>query len=158
MTNSLPCIFQERQIGRAAKFLVCLSWTAAVLRNHVEKALGIPVRSLKFQHRDISNHGPIDDLGLTSGSVIFVNSPMIDWIRQGARPRLPGAGGFRAEVVEKRVAALMELGFERDECERALRAAQFNLDRATDYLLSGTIPEPLVILPCHPTVSICTDK
>jgi Holliday junction resolvasome RuvABC DNA-binding subunit len=57
----------------------------------------------------------------------------------------PRAVGFTVEIIEKRVTALEELGFPRQDCERALRAAQFNMDRATDYLLSGTIPEPLVI-------------
>ena len=38
------------------------------------------------------------------------------------------------------VAALMEMGFPREECERALRAAFGDVNRAVEYLTTGAIP------------------
>jgi hypothetical protein len=46
-------------------------------------------------------------------------------------------------VIEQRIQSLEELGFHRADCEKALKSALFNLDRAADYLVSGSIPEPL---------------
>jgi len=38
------------------------------------------------------------------------------------------------------VATLMEMGFNRADCERALRMSFYNLDRASYYLANGNIP------------------
>jgi UV excision repair protein RAD23 len=41
---------------------------------------------------------------------------------------------------ERNVTSLIEMGFERDLCVRALQAAYGNPERAVDYLMSGNIP------------------
>jgi Fe2+ transport system protein FeoA len=98
----------------------------------------------------------LTDLGLKDGSKIIVNSPIL---RESSNvsfkreirdvgiqiSRKPRVVGFNDEQIEQRVVRLTEFGFLRNDCEKALRAAAFNLDRAIDYLLSGNIPEPLVI-------------
>ena len=63
-----------------------------------------------------------------------------------ARPvPAPIRGAMSLEDIRIRTKQLMDLGFKLEDVEKALRAAQFNTDRAVDYLLSGNIPEPLVI-------------
>ena len=39
------------------------------------------------------------------------------------------------------VAMLMEMGFEKEKCEKALRVSFYNPDRATLYLVEGNIPD-----------------
>lgn len=52
-----------------------------------------------------------------------------------------GSSGFmKGEELEKTLKEMQDMGFPRDECMRALRAAYYNPDRAVDYLLGG-IPE-----------------
>lgn len=51
-----------------------------------------------------------------------------------------GGGILRGEALETTLTELQNMGFPRDECMRALRAAFYNPDRAVDYLLNG-IPE-----------------
>ena len=41
---------------------------------------------------------------------------------------------------EDNINELMSMGFPREDCEKALRAAYNNADRAVDYLLNG-IPQ-----------------
>lgn len=45
------------------------------------------------------------------------------------------------EKIDAMVKLLQELGFEKELCKKALKAACYNCDRAADYLLSNTIPE-----------------
>lgn len=61
----------------------------------------------------------------------------------------PGAGGdapatgsgenaiLRGEALENTIKEMESMGFARDECMRALRAAFYNAERAVDYLLNG---------------------
>jgi UV excision repair protein RAD23 len=58
-----------------------------------------------------------------------------------------GAGIMRGEELEKTLEELQNMGFPRDECMRALRAAYYNPDRAVEYLLSGIPEEPEVPQP-----------
>ena len=44
------------------------------------------------------------------------------------------------KAFQQRVAQLQQLGFERKLCVKALKAAAFNITRATDYLLENNIP------------------
>jgi hypothetical protein len=134
----------------------------------LEMALTPKVRSMKFSRREIQQNDDLRNIGLKDGSTIIVNSPTLRASQTLMRsasppevpqllykrepqnvevplPRRPRVVGFSAEQIEQRVGRLEELGFPRDDCEKALKAAAFNLDRATDYLLSGKIPEPLVI-------------
>jgi uncharacterized UBP type Zn finger protein len=53
----------------------------------------------------------------------------------------PRTIGWDKQTINARLAALRELGFEPDKCERALIAAGCNADRAAEYLLTGDIPE-----------------
>jgi len=39
-------------------------------------------------------------------------------------------------MIDNRLNRLMELGFVRNDCEKALKAACFNIDRAVEYLIS----------------------
>ena len=39
------------------------------------------------------------------------------------------------------VKMLVEMGFEKDKCEKALRAAFYNVDRAAEYLVENKIPD-----------------
>jgi hypothetical protein len=74
-----------------------------------------------------------------------VNSPRITptfpAFKINKRPRIVG---FDTETIKKRISQLEDLGYGYSDCEKALRAA-FNMDRATDYFLSGVIPEPFGI-------------
>lgn len=45
-----------------------------------------------------------------------------------------------AEMREKALKELTDMGFERTQAELALRASFYHVERAADYLLSGTIP------------------
>lgn len=51
-----------------------------------------------------------------------------------------GGGILRGEALENTLKEMQEMGFPREECMRALRAAFYNPDRAVDYLLNG-IPD-----------------
>lgn len=51
-----------------------------------------------------------------------------------------GSGIMRGEELEKTLQEMQSMGFPRDECMRALRAAFYDPNRAVDYLLNG-IPE-----------------
>lgn len=51
-----------------------------------------------------------------------------------------GGGILRGEALENTLKDMQEMGFPREECMRALRAAYYNPDRAVDYLLNG-IPD-----------------
>lgn len=56
-----------------------------------------------------------------------------------------GAGGngmMSAEELESTLTELQSMGFDRDKCMQALRAAFYNPDRAVDYLLNGIPAEP----------------
>lgn len=54
-----------------------------------------------------------------------------------------GSSGFlRGEELEKTLKEMQDMGFPREECMRALRAAYYNPDRAVDYLLNGIPDEP----------------
>jgi hypothetical protein len=111
----------------------------------VQRELRVTVRTLKFKRREIKDNDSLQELGLADGATVFVNSPAIA-SAPVIRPPQPGAASFSEDVIARRIAQLREFRFPRDDCERALRAAQFNPDRAVDYLLSGSpIPEPLVI-------------
>lgn len=53
-----------------------------------------------------------------------------------------GGGIMRGAELENTLKEMQDMGFPRDECMRALRAAFYNPDRAVDYLLNG-IPADL---------------
>ena len=53
-----------------------------------------------------------------------------------------GGGILRGAELENTLKEMQDMGFPRDECMRALRAAYYNPDRAVDYLLNG-IPSNL---------------
>jgi hypothetical protein len=85
---------------------------------------------------------------------IFVNSQNLPATSQVVPQVVPSQAqqrqvrvvGFTPSEIETRVNRLVELGFLQEDVEKALRAAQFNMDRAVDYLTSGSsIPEPLII-------------
>jgi hypothetical protein len=114
--------------------------------NLVQQTLNVPVRSLKFKRRTITFDDKLSDIDLKHNSVIFVNSPRVKptfpAFKINKRPRIVG---FDTETIKKRISQLEKLGYEYSDCEKALRAAAFNMDRATDYLVSGVIPEPFGI-------------
>jgi hypothetical protein len=138
-------------MGKTAELRGDLTWSGAVLRAHAADALDFAVHTLKYRRREIADDAILEDLGVENGCCIFVNSSNLTSSACLAKPvplerAPPRVSGFTDEVISRRVVQLQELGFPREDCERALRAAQFNTDRAVDYLLSGAaIPEPLVI-------------
>jgi hypothetical protein len=162
----VKCVFRARDTGLHIEFAVSTTWSVRFLRTQVEEALGIRVHTLKYNRREITDGDQLQDLGLKDGATIFVNSQtlaaslpvtltttrhpasepprarevMVEW----RRPR-PRVCGFSKEVIQQRVNRLVELGYQQADCEKALRAAAFNMDRAVDYLTSGNIPEPLAV-------------
>jgi hypothetical protein len=157
----------NRDTGECVPIAADLCWSGGELRQAAESALRTAVHTLKYSRREILDAERLLDAGLAAHATVFVNSPsLVRSLTLGAPPPLaevppraretgmrplPRPPGFTRESIAARVAQLTELGFPEDDCERALRAAQFNSDRAVDYLLSGSIPEPLVIagLPPH---------
>jgi hypothetical protein len=151
----IVCWFRARDMGRMAEISVDTSWSVPILRARAEEALQLTVRTMKYKRREIQETDSLEKLGLVDGATVFVNSPTLVSSAPIIRPPPPRAAGFTEEVIARRVAQLQELGFPRDDCERALRAAQFNTDRAVDYLIRGApIPEPLVIAPIVPEVHV----
>jgi hypothetical protein len=153
-----------RDTGKQFDMDVPLTWTVARLRDHLEERLHIPVYSLKMKGRIFEDDDVMADLGLGASANIFLNSrslvasmpvqeikvkepapPRAKDAPVRSRPPPPRTRGFTEEQIAERVAFLEELGFETALCEKALKAACFNLDRAADYLLLGNVPEPLVL-------------
>lgn len=58
-----------------------------------------------------------------------------------ALPDLPDSGGRDPPGFKAKVDQLADMGFSRGDCERAVRAALGNVDRAAEFLLSGQIPD-----------------
>ena len=46
-------------------------------------------------------------------------------------------------IFQQSVKFLVEMGFEKEQCEKALRASFYNLDRAAEYLIEGNIPDEI---------------
>lgn len=55
-------------------------------------------------------------------------------------PAIPADSFLSAENREKALRELTEMGFERTQAEIALRASFYNVERATEYLVTGNIP------------------
>jgi len=72
------------------------------------------------------------------------SSPLQLFIEQ---PDIPDPPDFN-----EKVSTLLALGFSKGDCEKALRAAVFNPNRAADFLLTGYIPEPPRIIKTEETV------
>jgi hypothetical protein len=123
--------------------------TVAQVKQWLEGITGTPVKQLKFQRRLLDDSELVSSLGLRSDSVIFVN-PQVAPRSDGLRPRSyplsapvslpPRAIGWTKEVIGARIDRLTDLGYSRPDCERAMRAACFNAERAAEYLVSGSMP------------------
>jgi len=74
-----------------------------------------------------------------------------------AAPEAPSSGTGNAEVnaeLESTLQNLMAMGFTREQCQQALRAAYNNAERAVEYLLNG-LPanfNPADVMPSQPNV------
>lgn len=74
-----------------------------------------------------------------------------------AAPEAPSSGTGNAEVneeLESTLVNLMAMGFTREQCQQALRAAYNNAERAVEYLLNG-LPanfNPADVMPSQPNV------
>jgi hypothetical protein len=162
--NAFRCFFHERESRRVAECDVWVTWSVSFLRARVQALFGIPVRTLKFNRRLISNSERLSNLNLKDRSTFFVNSPTLDvdtQQRNSGEPQLRNTNevpddrqplqrpmrsrAFSPEAIEERIKKLEDLGFPRADCEKALQSALFNVDRAADYLVNGSIPEPLVL-------------
>jgi UV excision repair protein RAD23 len=62
-----------------------------------------------------------------------------------------------AEELESTLTQLQSMGFERDKCMQALRAAFYNADRAVDYLLNGIPAQPTPPVNPNPTAAAGAD-
>jgi hypothetical protein len=143
---SLQCTFIDRESGHRAAVNVYLTFNVQFLIQQIERVLKVTVRSLKFKRRTIAPSDKLSDLGLTHNSVVFVNSPRVEsTLPAKTTSQRPRVVGFDTETIKKRVSLLGKLGYPLSDCEKALRAAAFNMDRAADYLASGVIPEPFAI-------------
>jgi hypothetical protein len=158
------CTFHMRDTGKQFDMDVPLSWSVATLREHLEEKMGIRIFSLKMKGRVFGDDDAMADLGLGASANVFLNSRSyavsspVEKVKVNepapsrakdapvrCRPPPPRTRGFTKEQIAERVASLEALGFETALCEKALKAACYNLDRAADYLLSGNVPEPLVL-------------
>jgi hypothetical protein len=128
------------------------SSTVAQVKLRLEAALDEPVRQLKFQRRLLDDNELVSSLGLRPGAIIFVNPQVArrtDRLRPRADPQSapvalpPRPTGWPKEAIEARIDRLTELGYARPDCDRALRAAWFNVDRAGEFLVSGSITADL---------------
>lgn len=126
--------------------------TIAELKQVISDSLSIVAHTLKENRRILRDDEIFCDIGLSDGSVVFVNPQALAFSnaspnattdpeqRFRVNPVLPPRSvGWNKEEVKSRVKALERLGFDRDECDAALCAAACNADRAVDYLLSGHI-------------------
>jgi hypothetical protein len=109
---------------------------------------------LKANRRILFDDERVCDAGIKPGSVIFINPQAVtSSVPLGSRvqftepaiPRIlpvlpPRSVGWTKEAIDERISTLTELGFARSDCERALHAANYNVDRAADFLVSGSIP------------------
>jgi hypothetical protein len=137
--STIPCVFRSRDSGRVLEMDVSTKWTVSFLRSRVQDEMGVRVRTLKYKRREMADGDCLGDLGLNGGATIFVNSQTLSPAPIAKRPRVCG---FSEEAIGQRVSRLEALGYPRGDCEKALRAAAFNLDRAADYLAGGRVPEP----------------
>jgi hypothetical protein len=143
----LKARFQARDIPQLT-LPVGSEETVYEIRQRLGASLGIPVQTLKFRKAILSDNQCIKDLGLSEKSVILVNPQVYnnnDQKQSHQRFHRPRTVGWTEEQISARVNRLVEFGYPREDCERALKAAQFNMDRAVDYLVSGSIPQPLSI-------------
>jgi hypothetical protein len=134
--------FQARDVPQVT-LPVSSEETVWQIRQRLIASLGIPVEKLKFRKQILRDNQYIKDLSLSEKSVIFVNPQVynkaeIQSHQQFQRLRIVG---WTEEEKSSRINRLIEFGYPREDCERALKAAQFNMDRAVDYLMSGYIPK-----------------
>jgi hypothetical protein len=135
---TITCVCRAEEIGRVAEINVNSNWTGLDLRNAIAEALKLSVSTMRFQCRSIHDSDMVGDVGLREGSSVFINSQDTTNVRF-VRSKL------RSEAIAARITVLEDLGFPRTDCEKALRASEFNVDRAADCLLRGSVPELLGI-------------
>jgi hypothetical protein len=94
----------------------------------------------------------LEDLGVKDGGTFLVR---LKTVKSEANPnkkkrKMPSRSDVKEiskesdpPTFERDVESLMEMGFPREDCERALRFAFYNLDRASMYLVTKTIPQKL---------------
>ncbi|EAY20364.1 UBA/TS-N domain containing protein [Trichomonas vaginalis G3] len=112
-----------------------------------------------FRAVPVDNSKCFKDLDITSGPALFFVSisnthKQVEKPHKSASSRsnqkndrkyqyLPPREPFyqpREEKVQNMIAILQELGFEKEMCAEALKAASYNCDRAAEYLLANSIP------------------
>jgi hypothetical protein len=163
------CKFVNTCTRRSIEIDISLTWNVVCVADQVSEALNTEVQTMKFRRQLIQVSDRLTDLSLKDGSTIFVNSPTFEVtnvltespplqprcaLEQAAlappahevcvrtRPRV---ATIDKDVIKQRIDRLEELGYPRMDCEKALVAAAYNIDRASDYLVLGVIPKPLMI-------------
>jgi hypothetical protein len=143
-----------RDIGHRIDLDLSCDATIAEVKALASELFGKPVLALKANRRLLRDDEYVRNLGLRPGTVVFVNPQVTASSRLPPEPRQivivpraltppvlpPRVVGWTDEAVHSRVQALLEMGFPREQCERAIEAAGCNVDRAADYLVSGFIP------------------
>jgi hypothetical protein len=120
--------------------------TIGDVRRLLSAFLSVDMRRLKANKRILYDNETVGSAVLASDSAIVVNPQVIPTVK-GSRPHPaswpvglpPRAGRPGRELIEARVCCLAELGYTRRQCERALEAADLNVDTAAEYLISGQI-------------------
>jgi len=94
---------------------------------------------LYYNNRKLEDNLTFEQIGYVPGTIIsakLLNMP---------RHVLPPRGGQNELLdppdFDKKLESLIEMGFIRQQCEKALRAAFYNVDRAAEYLIENKIPE-----------------
>jgi hypothetical protein len=165
----IPVSLLMRDTGHRIDLELCRDETIADVKKLASDRFGKPVFALKANRQLLRDDEHVRDVGLRPGTVIFVNPQVIATSKLPPEPRqimsapapivrpvLPLRGiGWTKESVVSRVQALVAMGFPQDQCELALAAAGCNVDRAGEYLLSGSIPDMAVKIGPHqqPTIS-----
>jgi len=117
--------------------------------NALKADLNESVFALKLNRQILDLSTQLSELSLTPESVILINPQVknalvVQLNSIPSQSRLvnlpPRSTDWTDEQIQQKIGLLTNLGFPRADCERAIRSADFNVDRAVEYLISGVVP------------------